>query len=399
MKELRFVDVGEGITEGEIHKWMVKDFDEVKEDQPLVQVETDKAIVNLPAPISGKIKIIVEKGSVKVGDILAFLGDEEELKNIPVQKAEKPVISEAANVRTEKPPNPKSMQDILATPAVRKLARDLGVDITKIAGTGPNGRIMESDIRNFAAKGSSKNIETPEAKTVQGGVERIPMTQIRKAIARNMELSWTIPRATHMDLIDATHLAEIVSKEKPKMEKLGVKLTYLPFMIKAAVEALKENERFNASYDKEKQEVIIKRYYNIGISAEGDDGLRVIVIKDADKKSIIEIAKEIQELKKKVMEKTIKIEEMSNTSFTITSVGSLGGGFLSIPMINYPDVAILAMHFIRDMPIAKDGNVVIRKILPFSIVFDHRVVDGAEAVRFGNSIKGYLEDPEFLEMI
>ena len=396
MKELKFVDVGEGITEGEIHKWMVKDFDEVKEDQPLVQVETDKAIVNLPSPISGKIKIIIEKGSVKVGDVLAFLGDEEELKNIPVQKVV--TAPEAAKVRAENPPNPKSMQDILATPAVRKLARDLGVDITKIAGTGPNGRVMESDIKDFADKGSSKSIEMPEAKTI-GGTERIPMTQIRKAIARNMELSWTIPRATHMDLIDATHLVEIVGKEKLKMEKLGVKLTYLPFMVKAAVEALKENERFNASYDKEKQEVIIKKYYNIGISAEGDDGLRVIVIKDADKKSIIEIAKEIQELKKRVMEKTIKMEEMSNTSFTITSVGSLGGGFLSIPMINYPDVAILAMHFIRDMPVAMDGNIVIRKILPFSVVFDHRVVDGAEAVRFGNSIKSYLEDPEFLEMV
>lgn len=397
MKELKFVDVGEGITEGEIHKWMVKDFDEVKEDQPLVQVETDKAIVNLPSPISGKIKIIIEKGSVKVGDVLAFLGDEEELKNIPVQK--EVIAPKATNVRMENQSNPKSMQDILATPAVRKLARDLGVDIMKIVGTGPNGRVMEMDIKDFAAKGSSKNIETPEAKTIQGSTERIPMTQIRKAIARNMELSWTIPRATHMDLIDATHLVKIVGKEKPKMEKLGVKLTFLPFMVKAAVEALKENERFNASYDKEKQEVIIKRYYNIGISAEGDDGLRVIVIKDADKKSIIEIAKEIQELKKKVMEKTIKMEEMSNTSFTITSVGSLGGGFLSIPMINYPDVAILAMHFIRDMPVAMDGNVVIRKILPFSVVFDHRVVDGAEAVRFGNSIKSYLEDPEFLEMI
>ncbi len=399
MKELKFVDVGEGITEGEIHKWLVNDLDEVKEDQPIVQIETDKAIVNLPSPTSGKIKIIAHEGNVKVGDILAYLGREDELNNIGQQKAAQekiPITEVKSNLNVA-----ETAQDILATPSVRKLARDLNVDIRNIVGTGPNGRVLESDIKTNATKISppvQKSSESKEEKH-KGVIERIPMSQIRKAIARNMELSWTIPRASNMDLIDATSLVNMVGREKPKMEKFGVKLTYLPFMIKAAVEALKANERFNASYDKEKQEVIIKKYYNIGISAEGDDGLRVIVIKDADKKSIIEIAKELTELKKKVTDKTITIEEMSDTSFTITSVGSLGGGFLSVPMINYPDVAILAMHFIRDMPIVKDGNIVVGKILPFSVVFDHRVVDGAEAVRFGNAIKSYLEDIEFLEMM
>lgn len=214
-----------------------------------------------------------------------------------------------------------------------------------------------------------------------------------------MELSWTIPRAVHMDLIDATHLFGIVEREKQKALNIGTKLTFLPFIIKAVIEALKENPRFNSSYDKEKQEIIVKKYYNIGLAVEADDGLRVAVVKGADRMSIMEIAQEVESLGKKVKDKSISIGEMSDTSFTITNIGSLGGGYLSVPMINYPDVAILGVHLIRDMPVVNDGKIVVGKVLPFSLTFDHRVVDGAEAVRFGNAIKRYLEDPEFLEML
>jgi len=231
-------------------------------------------------------------------------------------------------------------------------------------------------------------------------IERVPLSQTRKAIARNMELSWTIPRATHMDIINATALYDIVNREKQKVEKdLGIKLTYLPFIIKATIEALKENPRFNASYDHEKLEIIVKKYYNIGLAAEAPDGLKVVVIKNADKKSIVELAKEIESLAEKVRNQTITIDEMRDSSFTITNIGSLGGGFLSVPMINYPDVAILGIHKIRDFPIVENGVVKPGKILPFSIAFDHRVVDGAEAVKFGNDLIRYIEDPEFLEML
>ena len=202
-----------------------------------------------------------------------------------------------------------------------------------------------------------------------------------------------------MDLIDAGSLYDIVSKEKANAEKLGVKLTFLPFIIKAVVQALKENPRFNASYDQHKEEVVIKKYYNIGIGAEGPDGLKVIVIRDADSKSILKIAQELQELSSKVRKREVSIEEMRDSTFTISNIGSLGGGYLSVPMINYPEVAILGVHLIRDMAVVKDGKVVAGKVLPFSLVFDHRVVDGAEAVLFGNALKKYLEDPEFLDMI
>ncbi len=408
MKEIKFVDVGEGITEGHIQKWLVEDGSEVKEDQPVVQVETDKAVVNLPAPISGLIKIVAKAGTdVKVGDMLAYFGTADELKSLPPASAAQ---NNAPSVTQQKPAIQKTVapaaaaeaREVLATPAVRKLARDLNVDIFKVVGTGPSGRIIENDVRAFASKASS--VPVPKFSEVkeeahEGDIERQPMSQVRKAIARNMELSWTIPRAVHMDLIDATHLFNIVEKEKQKTKDAGVKLTFLPFIIKATIEALKENPRFNSSYDKERQEVIVKKYYNIGLAAEADDGLRVAVVKGADRMSIIEIAQEIERLGKKVKDKSISIDEMTDTSFTITNIGSLGGGYLSVPMINYPDVAILGVHLIRDMPVVKDGKIVIGKVLPFSLTFDHRVVDGAEAVKFGNAIKGYLEDPEFLEML
>ena len=401
MKELKFVDIGEGITEGHIKEWLVKDGDSVKEDQPLVQIETDKAVVSIPSPVSGKAKIVAKIDTdVKVGDVLAQIddGSSSSAAEAPVTKAAT-AMNEVMQKQTGKPQE-QAVKEVLATPAVRHLATQLGIDLSTIVGTGPNGRILENDLKAVAAK--PKPVPGySEIKEEQHGeeVERMPMTQIRKAIARNMELSWTIPRATHMDLIDATHISNILTREKPNAEKLGVKLTLLPFVIKAVVQALKENPRFNASYDRDKQEIILKKYYNIGIAAEGEDGLRVLVIKGADRKSIMELAKEIRELGSKVKDKSIKPEEMSDSTFTITNIGSLGGGFLSVPMINYPDVAILGIHLVREMPVVREGKVIPGKVLPFSLVFDHRVVDGAEAVRFGNALKSYLEDPEFLEMI
>jgi pyruvate dehydrogenase E2 component (dihydrolipoamide acetyltransferase) len=202
-----------------------------------------------------------------------------------------------------------------------------------------------------------------------------------------------------MDLINANHIYDIVHSHKEAAAKMGIKLTFLPFIIKAVVEALKENPGFNSSYDHDSQEIIYKKYYNIGIAAEAPDGLKVAVIKDADKKSIMQIAKEIQELSQKVKDKSISLEEMRDSTFTITNIGSLGGGFLSVPMINYPEVAILGIHLIREMPVVEKGEIKVGKVLPFSLTFDHRVVDGAEAVLFGNAIIEYLEDPEFLQML
>jgi len=409
MKEIKFVDIGEGITEGHIQKWLVNDGDDVKEDQAVVQIETDKAIVNIPSPIDGRIKIMAKEDTdVHIGDILAIIGSEDELKSVSAQKAEQmPQKSTELKPQSQKQEASQAQptsREVIASPSVRKLAEQLGVDLTQVIGTGPNGRILENDVRSFASKAVSGAKAVPKFSEVleeqhKEEIERVPLSQTRKAIARNMELSWTIPRATHMDIINATALYDIVNRERQKIEKdLGIKLTYLPFIIKATIEALKENPHFNASYDHEKLEIIVKKYYNIGLAAEAPDGLKVVVIKNADKKSIIELAKEIESLAEKVRNQTITIDDMRDSSFTITNIGSLGGGFLSVPMINYPDVAILGIHKIRDFPVVENGVVKPGKILPFSLVFDHRVVDGAEAVKFGNDLIKYLEDPDFLEM-
>lgn len=405
MKEIRFVDVGEGITEGKIRKWLVKDGESVQEDQSIVQVETDKAIVNVPAPITGIVRIAAKEDTVvKVGDLVAAVGTEDELKNVGQAKPTE------TRPQTQMPKEAVQKEEIektgetLATPSVRKLARDLDVEINKVIGTGPNGRIIENDIRMAAKQTQQKSAPPPKfSETLERShgeeVERLQMSQTRKAIARNMELSWTIPRAVHMDLVNAGKLFDLVKEEKEKMQQMGVKLTFLPFIIKATVEALKENERFNSSYDHEKSEIILKRYYNIGLAAEGPDGLKVIVIKDADKKTMTEMAKEIQELGEKVKNQTIALEEMRDSTFTITNIGSLGGGYLSVPMINYPEVAILGVHLIKDMPVVDNGSIKVGKVLPLSLSFDHRVVDGADAVHFVSKIKDYLEDPDFLEML
>jgi pyruvate dehydrogenase E2 component (dihydrolipoamide acetyltransferase) len=422
MKELKFVDVGEGITEGHVQKWLVKDGDTVKEDQAIVQVETDKAVVNVPSPIDGIIKIVArEDTTVHLGDVICIVGTVDELKSGTTQAAATPTAqktpvqtqtvatalpakAQPAAVAVPSAPASAKPKEIIAAPSVRKLARDLNVDIASVTGTGPGGRIMENDLRSTASKTvtrvapPTKFSEALEQKHAND-VVRIPMSMTRKAIARNMEESWKIPRATHMDLINATELWNLVSKEKQKMQQIGVHLTFLPFIIKALAEALKANPNFNASYDHETSEIIQKKYYNIGISAEADDGLKVMVIKGADKMSIDDIAKKIQELAKKIKDKTITIDEMRDTSITITSIGSLGGGFLAVPMINPPDVAIVGALQIRDWEFVIDAKPTVGKVMPFTITFDHRVVDGAEAVKLGNAFKGYLEDPEFLDML
>lgn len=409
VKTLKFVDVGEGITEGHIRKWLVGDGDPVKEDQPLMQIETDKAVVNLPAPGSGTVKFMAKEDSVvKVGDVLAYVGEPAELQDAvqqqAVQQAE-PAVSQEQQLKQAAVPAGRQ-NEALATPSVRRIARELGVDLGSVTGTGPEGRILESDVRSFTAgqQGEQKAKTVPkfsESLEAQhaGEVERVPLSMTRRAIARNMELSLTIPSAVHMDMINATDLFYILKKEKPNAAGMGVKLSFLPFIMKAVIEALKENPRFNASYDREKLEVVLKKYYNIGLAATTEDGLKVIVIKDVDKKNIIQIAKEIQELREKLDKQTITLDEMRDSTFTISNVGSLGGGFLSVPIINSPEVAILGIHLIKDTPIVVDDQVKIGKVLPFSLVFDHRVVDGADAVKFGNALIKYLEDPEFLEML
>ncbi len=414
--EFKFPDVGEGITEGEIVKWRVKEGDTINEHDTLVEIETDKAIVEIPSPASGTIlKIYHKEGdTVKVGETLVSIGEKGE-KPAPVVKPAGAVgyLEEAPEeVPQKKEPvvtrEVAESQLVLATPAVRRLARDLGIDLSKVRGTGADGRITEEDVRKFAQQSGAKKIEEklPQVQAriekkydVFGYIERIPLKGVRKSIAKHMvESIFTAPHVTHMDEVDVTRLHNHREREKRIAEAKGIKLTYMPFIIKACIAALKKHPSFNAAFDDEHEEIILKKYYNIGIAVDTENGLMVPVIKGADQKNIFSLAREIVELAERARSRELDLADFKGGTFTITNIGSLGGIFAT-PIINHPEVAILAVGRIVDrLVVDKEKKIHVRKILPLSLAFDHRVVDGADAAEFMNALKERLEDPDLLMM-
>jgi len=439
MKEFKFPDVGEGIHEGKIVKWHVKEGDAVKADDVLVEVETDKAIVELPSPATGKIASINfhEGTEIRVGETLVTIDDgspsitqatAKPQEQKPATMGLLPQVPKVlSDFRTRNPPNPKletgdhvalshkssisfgtgdrkpdaQNPNPLATPSTRKLARELGIEISRVQGTGPAGRISDDDVRKAAAATTGGPQKTsPPAKLqpspISGEEVRIPLTGYRKAIAERMSYSKAhIPHACGMDLVDVTRLVALREKEKHQFEPKGVKLTYLPFIVKACVIALRKYPTFNAHFDNDTNEVIAKRDINIGIAVDTPDGLTAPVIKNADHKSVIEVAQEIEHLAMLAREKKLTLDEVKGGTFTITNVGSVGGMF-STPIINPPEIAILGIHRIRDMPLVIDGKIEARKVMGISMCFDHRVVDGAIATEFMNEIKQHLEDPDLM---
>jgi len=416
--EFKFPDVGEGITEGELVEWLVKEGEEVKEHQAIARVETDKAVVEIPSPKSGTIlKINFKAGdTVKVGEVLAVIGDKGESvsakpaeeKPTEEKKPEKKIfegvvgyIEEAPDEEEEevKPQHhtmPESTEkEILATPAVRNLAKEMNVDLSQIHGTGKGGRIEETDVKRSSQKSDEKSaIKITRKYDMYGYVERVPLKGIRKATARHMRLAVDkAAHVSHMDEADVTTLWEIRQREKKIAEMKGVKLTFLPFVMKACIHALRDHPYFNSELDEESQQIILKKYFNIGIAVESEHGLVVPVVKVADQKSILDLAREISELSGKVRDRKIDLGDLKGGTFTITNIGSIGGMFAT-PIVNYPEVAILGLGRIFDKLKIIDNQVKVRKMLPMSLSFDHRIVDGANAARFMNLIIQHLEDPE-----
>lgn len=389
-------DLGEGTTEGEIRKWVVKEGDAVEEHQTVLEIETDKAVVEVPSPRKGKVsKIHKEIGDiVKVGEVLMTIAEEGET-------AEEKPKAEEKKEKEEKPKaeeKPKSVsvvgvlpeeEEILATPAVRALAKEQGINLERIKGSGPGGSITKEDVMK-----ASPREKKPDDQF--GPVERIPFRGLRRTIAKNMTLSQrTTAFVTGMEEADITDLWNLREREKKSLLDKDVHLTFLPFFIKAVYHALTEYPMLNASLDEEREEVIVKKYYTIAVAVDTPEGLMVPVIKDAVKKTIHELAIELQELSQKARDRKIKLEEMKGSSFTITNYGHFGGIFAT-PIINYPDVAILGTGRISDKPWVKDGQIVIRKILPLSLTFDHRVTDGVYSSKFLMKVIQYLEDPALL---
>lgn len=401
--EFRFPDLGEGIHEGTIVKWHVHEGDEVKADQVLAEVETDKAVVEIPSPHSGTVlKINFQEGQiVKVGEVLVMIGTPGESAGAKPQGLAQAAPAASGGRQPLPPPARTVMGHHLATPATRKLARELGVDIEKVQGTGPGGRVTDYDVNRAALPKPSPQTTLAEhkpslASAPEPGDERIPLTHMRKVIAERMVYSKThIPHACGMDYVDVTRLSEIREKEKKSFAPRGVKLTYLPFIVKAVTIALREMPRFNAQFDEEAGELIIKKRHNIGIAVDTPEGLMVPVIKDVESKSIIEIAMEIERLAAGARDRKLRLDEIRGGTFTITNVGSVGGMY-STPIINPPEVAIMGVHRIKELPLVVEGRVVSRLVMGISLCFDHRVSDGAEATQFMNVVMRHLEDPDLM---
>ncbi len=402
-KEFKFPDVGEGITEGEIVKWHVKEGDSVKEDDVIAEIETDKAVIEVPTPYTGIVLKLHGKESdiINVGDTLITVGEKgESLEGKPTEKpVEKPPEKEPSKTAVvgelEEAPDEEE-PEILATPAVRKLAKELKVDLSKLKGTGKRGRITKEDVEKASSGEKKVEIKVTRKYDMFGHVKRVPMRGIRRATAKKMAEAWEkASMVTHMDELEIDHLVEVRGKYKKEAEEKGIKLTYLPFIVKAVVAALKEHPYINSMIDEETDDIVLKEYYNIGIAVDTQEGLMVPVVKGCDQKSILQIAQEIDALVKKTRERKVDLMDLKGGTFTITNIGVIGGTYAT-PILNFPEVAILGVGKIRDAPVVKDGEIVVRKNLSLSLTFDHRVVDGAEAARFTNDVIRRLADPDLL---
>ena len=397
-------DLGEGLTEAEIVKVLVHEGDLVREDAPLLEVETDKATVEIPSPTGGRVeKIHVHVGQrVQVGEALVSFGDGGAAPVAPAAP-----VSARASARAEGP--------VPAAPATRRLARELGVDLRTVHGSGPGGRVTDEDVRAAtsvpAAAQPAEREPAPVARPLArvgveppplpkfeqwGPVERRPLSHLRRTIAERMTLAATvIPHVTHFDRADITDLDAMILRNLETGKTRGVTLTLTSFILKAVALALGEHPHFNASLDPGAGELIVKRYVNLGVAVASERGLIVPVIRDADRKPLLEVQRELGQLAQRVREGKATLEDLRGGTFTVTNIGALGGTG-AIPIINYPEVAILGVARGRQEPVVRDGAIVPRLLLPLSLTFDHRVADGADGARFASAIVRRLERPDEL---
>jgi pyruvate dehydrogenase E2 component (dihydrolipoamide acetyltransferase) len=414
-------DLGEGLQEAEIVKVLVAEGDVIAEDAPLLEVETDKAQVEIPSPFAGRVaKIHVQAGqSVRVGEVLVTFADAGTGAAVPVAAAATSVAAAAPARAAASVSAPNGKQTttgpVPATPSTRRLARELGVDLRSVRATGPAGRVTDDDVR--AAKGGGRVAEgdrgsaavapsaggmgamsgPPSPKFEQWGpIERQPLSHLRRTIAERMALSARIvPHVTHFDKADITELQALMKRNLARGRERGVSLTLTAFILKAAALSLREHPTFNASLDAAAGEMIFKRYVHLGVAVAAERGLIVPVIRDVDRKPLVELARELGALAQRVRENKATLEDLRGGTFTVTNIGALGGTG-AIPIINYPEVAILGVARGREEAVVRDGQIVPRLLLPLSLTFDHRVADGADGARFASAIVRRLEHPDEL---
>ena len=452
-KNIQLPELGEGVTEGELVKWLVKPGDKIEADQTVAEMMTDKATVEVPSPTAGVVKELkLKEGDVvEVGNVMLVIdtdGAAAAKEEAPAKKEEPkqapkaaPAAGAPAAAAQKQTPAPAATQKsngnvqhagqqassqggqegnihppvadakVLATPATRRLAREMGVDINGLSGSGVAGRVTREDVQGGGAGATAAGtpsvghgpgqIARPAYNSPAGAQEeRVAIRGIRKKIAESMQLSKSvIPHITLADEANITDLVKLREDLKSQSEKLGVKITYLPFVMKALIATIREFPMFNASIDDQKQEIVYKKYFNIGFAADTPNGLVVPVIKNADQKTTVQIAKEINELGKKARDGKLALEDMKGATITVTNIGSFGGTFAT-PIINHPEVAILGMYKIQDKPVVKKGEngleIDVQKTMNFTITADHRLIDGAVAIRFLQAFIARIEKPGML---
>jgi len=422
-RSFKLPDLGEGVHEGEILAVHVSVGQEVKEGDIILEVETDKAAVEIPSPFSGTVsEVLVKPGdTVNVGDVMMVFSNDEEAEVVDVKITEE-MPAEAAETEKVVPLTAagKRKGPVPASPATRRLARELGVDLHRVTPTGSGDLVTADDVRAFADP-DKEMVEAPAAAEVipvdtpplnipgptmpdfskWGPIERVPFRSLRKATAKQMAMAWSqIPHVTSQDQVDITKLETFRQKHKAEIEAEGGRLTMTVFALKAVATALKTYPQFNATLDVEAGEIVIKNYYHIGVAVSTDKGLIVPVVRDVDRKSIKELAIELHDIVQKTRSRKISRDDLQGGTFTITNAGAMGGGYFA-PIINFPEVAILGMGQGRLQPAVVDKDdgeheIAPRLIMPIVLCIDHRVLDGADAIKFLNVVIQALEDPDEL---
>ncbi|HXU62883.1 MAG TPA: dihydrolipoamide acetyltransferase family protein [Polyangia bacterium] len=391
--EFKLPDIGEGVVEGEVVKWLVKEGDVLKQDQPMIEVMTDKATVEISAPRAGRVakRMFAEGERCPVGKVLIVLETEDGQGTAPAKAADVPASRPnmpAAALAT--PSGPAGA--VLATPATRKLARDIGVDIHAVTATGPNGRVTSDDVRGHKPGAAAPAAARPATSAAD---KRVPFRGVRKKIAETLARSkFTAPHATYVEEVDCTELVALRTAVNGRAT--GAKVSYLPFIIKATVAALKKFPQMNATLDDAAGEIVQWGHIHLGLATATEAGLIVPVVRDAERKTIAQLSAEIAHLAEVTRTGKATRDELTGSTFTITSLGAWGG-VMATAIINPPEVAILGVHRIARRPAVVGDQIAIRDLMNLSITFDHRLVDGFDAAQFVGEIKRQLESPAALD--
>ena len=396
--EFQLPDIGEGVVEGEIVKWLVKPGDVVKEDQPLLEVMTDKATVTIPSPKAGKVlkthgkegelaKVHLPLVDMEISGSAAAPAAAPKAHGNGAAKAA-PVAAAAASSASEK---------VLATPVTRRMASEHGIDLANVSGTGPQGRVLKTDVEAFMASGNKPAPTSARPLASSAADQRIPIRGLRKKIAEKMVKSkFTAPHYTFVEEVDVSALVALRNRLNESLADENLKLSFLPFFVKAAIAAFRKFPQVNANMYEAAQDLIVRGDFNIGIAAMTEQGLTVPVVRQADRLSLRNLGNEISRLGTAARDQRLKLEELTGGSFTITSLGQTGGLFAT-PIINHPEVAIMGVHKMRKRPIVTDDDqIVIKPIMLFSFAFDHRVIDGATGAEFAYEVIKFVEQPELM---